>query len=76
MSQPAATFSDLVFSDGFRRDIILDMLNNRIYRYLNGSWQLATGVTIHQAFGAPRIINAIEGNKRYQLNANGTITVL
>jgi hypothetical protein len=65
-----------VFSDGYRRDVILDMLNNRVYRYFNGAWQLVAGVTVHSIFGAPRVINAIEGGKRYQLNANGTITVL
>jgi hypothetical protein len=72
MSQPLATFNNIVFADGYRRDIILDVLNNRVYRYMNGAWALAPGVTIHQAFGYPRVINAIEGFKRYRLNADGT----
>lgn len=76
LSQAGATFKDITFSDGYRRDVILDMLNNRIYRYFNGAWAPVTGPTLHNLFGAPRIINAIEGNKRYQLNTNGTISLL
>jgi hypothetical protein len=58
------------------KDVILDMTNNLIYRYLGGSWAQVPGVTIHQIFGAPRIINAIVGNKSYRLNTNGTITLV
>jgi hypothetical protein len=76
LSQAGATFKDIAFSDGYRRDVILDVLNNRIYRYFNGAWAPVTGPTLHDIFGAPRIVNAIEGNKRYQLNTNGTISLL
>lgn len=76
MSQPAATFKNLTLQDGYRWDVILDIANNRVYRYLNGAWALVEGVTIHQVFGAPRVIKTITGNKSYRLNTDGSISTL
>lgn len=58
------------------KDMILDMANNRVYRYLGGNWAQVPNVTIQQIFGAPRVIQAQSGGKRWRLNTDGSISVL
>ncbi|ARV77394.1 virion structural protein [Pseudomonas phage Noxifer] len=58
------------------KDMILDMANNRVYRYLGGNWAQVPGVTNQQIFGAPRVIQTQSGGKRWRLNTDGSISVL
>lgn len=61
---------------GVHKDVILDMANNRVYRYLGGAWAQVAGITTHQIFGSPRVIQAESGGKRWRLNKDGSISVL
>lgn len=76
-SQAASSFRDIEYVGGLNRNIVLDIANNRVYRYSSvDSWKVAQGVTIHSIMGAPRVITAVEGGKQYLLNNDGTITAL
>lgn len=52
-----------------------DVLLNRVYRY-NTSWTLLNGRTLHDVFGAPRVLINELDSTQYRLNLNGTITTL
>jgi len=76
-SQAASSFINIEYVGGLNRNIILDIANNRVYRYSGtDGWGVASGVTIHSIMGAPRVITAVEGGAQYLLNADDTITML
>lgn len=75
-SQANSSFHDLVFTGGVNHSVILDTLNNQVYRYANGVWAVVTGVTIHDIFGAPRTLLSVDTDNRYRLNLDGSITQL
>lgn len=76
LSQAATSFYNVTFTGGQQRNNILDIANNRVYQYSNGQWVLLSGVTIHDLYGAPRLIIAAGTSQVYRLNTNGTITAL
>lgn len=75
-SQADSTFKNIKYFGGVLRDTIIDAVNNEVYRYIvNNGWMKLTGVTAKDVYGAPRVIIG-EDSKRYQINLDGTITVL
>lgn len=74
-SQAESSFEDLVLSGGVNYNIILDMLNNRIYRFANGTWAIVEGVTIHDIYGSPRVLTSMDSDDSYLLKPDGTIVV-
>lgn len=75
-SQANSRFEDIEYISGFNRNVILDMINQRIYSWYDNQWNLVSGATLHGVFKPPRVITSVTTGKRFQLNLDGTITFL
>lgn len=76
-SQPQSYFSGIKYYGGVLKDVIIDALNNRVYRYTVGTgWGLVTGLRAQDIFGSPRILVNVADSKKYMLNKDNTITAL
>lgn len=76
-SQSNSSYSDIRYYGGFLRDIIVDAVNNQIYKYKpDRGWEIIPNVTAQGIFGAPRILHNQEENTSFLLKADGTIETL
>lgn len=75
-SQAGSYFQDIEFYSGVLNSIIVDALNNQVYKYRTEiGWELLEGVAAHNIFGSPRILESSDGEE-ILLNQDGTITFL
>lgn len=76
LSQPDSTFYDIRYYGGVLRDTVIDAQTNTVYRYISPTgWTVLSDVKAQDIFSAPRILVG-QGDKRYQLNKDGTIQIL
>lgn len=74
-SQADSYFLNISMVGGLIQDIVLDAVNNQVYRYRYGiGWELLSGTSIASIYGAPRTLIGQDGT--YRINENGTIVKL
>lgn len=76
ISQPYSSFGSIKYYGGILRDTIIDAVKNQVYRYKFGvGWQLMSGVTAQDVYGAPRALIGTDA-KSYMLEIDGSITFI
>jgi hypothetical protein len=77
LSQAGSTFSRIKYFGGILRDTIINASTNQVYRYTpETGWQLIPGLTAQEVYGAPRLLTNPDTGKQFQLNIDGSITIL
>lgn len=74
-SQNSSSFSDVVFGGGLQEDTICTV-NNKVYKYQNGTWVVSTTETAQSIFGYPRTVTNPNTGKKYNITADGIVEVV